>query len=262
MLILLRFAPMVAAFSDALAFGSTRGIWSNFSFIFSDPAFWNSLWITLIFSIIINPLQIALALGLAVLLTKHIPMVGLWRTLILLPVAVPQVVSAIIWLVLFRPDGPLNGITRALGLPSIPWLTEPGWALWSIIVVCSWVGVGYWMTFLVAGIREIPNSLYEASSIDGAGAWRQFWHITVPGLRRPLLFVLVADTVSNFLIFAPVRILTRGGPEGSTDLIMYNITERAYTLGDTGAASAATLVLIVVVIAVVAVQFRLMPGKD
>ncbi|GAA4431658.1 hypothetical protein GCM10023169_36430 [Georgenia halophila] len=262
LLLLLRLVPTVAAISEAVPVGGERSPWSNFAYIFSDPSFWNAVRVTLLFAVIINPIQIALALALAVLLTKRLPFVGLWRTLILLPIAVPQVVSAIVWLVLLRPDGPLNGVATALGLPPVPWLTEPAWALTSIMIVCSWVGVGYWMTFLVTGIREIPDSLYEASSLDGAGGWRQFWSITLPSLRRPLLFVLVADTVSNFLVFAPVRVLTQGGPQGSTDLIMYNISDRAYTLGDTQAASAATLVLIVIVVAVVAVQFRLLPGKD
>lgn len=262
LLLLLRVVPTIQALSEAVPVGGERSPLSNFAFIFTDPAFWNSVRVTLIFSIIINPVQIALALGLAVLLTRRLPLAGLWRTLLLLPIAVPQVVSAIVWLVLLRPDGPLNGIAQALGLPTVPWLTEPGWSLASIIIVCSWVGVGYWMTFLVTGIREIPDSLYEASAIDGAGPLRQFWNITIPGLRRPLLFVLVADTVSNFLIFAPVRVLTQGGPQGSSDLIMYNISERAYSFGDTEAASAATIVLVLIVVAVVAVQFRLLPGND
>jgi multiple sugar transport system permease protein len=262
LLLMLRIIPTVTALAEAVPVGGERSPWSNFAYIFSDPSFWNSVQVTLIFSVIVNPVQIALALALAVLLTKHIPAVGLWRTFILLPIAVPQAVSAIIWLVLLRPDGPLNGIATALGLPTVPWLTDPGWALMSIIVVCSWVGVGYWMTFLVTGIKEIPSSLYEASALDGASGWRQFWSITLPGLRRPLLFVLVADTVSNFLVFAPVRILTRGGPQGGTDLLMYNISERAYTLGDTQAASAATLVLMAIVIVVVTIQFRMLPGKE
>ncbi|MFG1951098.1 carbohydrate ABC transporter permease [Micromonospora sp. NPDC048830] len=235
---------------------------SNFTRVFSDPDFLGSLKVTLLFSLVVNPLQIGLALFLAVALTRHVPLVGVWRTLILLPIAVPQTVSAIVWGVLFRPDGPLNGVLDAVGIPAVPWLVSPDTALMSIVILCSWVGVGYWMTFLVAGIHEIPRSLYEASDLDGATGWKQFVHITLPGVRRPLLFVLVADTVANFLVFAPVRILTQGGPEGSTNLIMNFIFERAYTLADTGSSAAATVVLVSIVITVVAVQFRLLPGKD
>lgn len=261
-LLLLRLVPAVEAFRISLTDAGGDITLSHFVRLLGDPSFINSLKVTLVFSLIVNPLQIALALLLAVLLTRAIPLVGLWRTLILLPIAIPQAVSAVIWYVLFRPDGPLNGILEILGIPSVPWLISPDMALFSVIIVVSWVGVGYWMTFLVAGINEIPGSLYEAAELDGAGPVRTFWNITIPGLRRQILFVLVADTVSNFLIFAPVRILTGGGPSGSTDLIMNNMFERAYTLGDMGSASAATVVLVAIVVVVVAVQFYLMPGKE
>ncbi|MFC4562262.1 carbohydrate ABC transporter permease [Nocardiopsis mangrovi] len=261
-LALLRLWPSISAIAASLRPEDGRPVWYTFERLFADPTFIGSLKVTLLFGVIINPLQIALALWLAVTLSKRVPAAGLWRTLILLPVAVPQTVSAIVWSVAFRPEGPLNGVANALGLPSIPFLTSPDTAMFSIIVVCSWVGVGYWMTFLVAGVKDIPRSLYEAAAIDGAGAWNTFRHITLPGLRRPLMFVLVADTVSNFLVFAPVQILTQGGPEGSTDLIMNQVFERAYVTGDTATASAGTVVLIAIVLAVVVVQFRLLPGKD
>ncbi|MEU6714357.1 sugar ABC transporter permease [Nonomuraea sp. NPDC046802] len=261
-LALLRLWPSISAIVSSLQPPDGRPVWHTFTRLFADATFLNSLKVTLLFSVIVNPLQIALALWLAVTLSKRVPAVGLWRTLILLPVAVPQTVSAIVWAVALRPEGPLNGVANALGLPSIPFLISPSTALLSIIVVCSWVGVGYWMTFLVAGIKDIPVSLYEAASIDGAGSWRTFLNITLPGLRRPLMFVLVADTVSNFLVFAPVQILTQGGPQGSTDLIMNQVFERAYVTGDMAAASAGTVVLIAIVLAVVTLQFRLLPGKD
>ena len=135
-------------------------------------------------------------------------------------------------------------------------------ALFCIIVMVSWVGVGYWMTFLVAGLKDIPSSLYEAAEIDGASRWQQFRFITLPQLRRPLTFVLVADTVANFLVFAPVQILTGGGPEGSTDLIMNNLYSRAFITNDTSGAAAQTLILVSIVVFVVAIQFRLMMPKE
>ncbi len=260
--VFLRLWPAVEALIGSFTNRNGDVTFGTFERLLSDPTFIGSLKVTLLFSVVINPLQIALALLLAVLLTQTVPLVGLWRTFILLPVAVPQIVSAIIWGVLFRPDGPFNSVLVALGLPAVPWLTSPDMALWSIVIICSWVGVGYWMTFLVAGIKDIPESLYEAAQLDGAGPWRRFTNITLPGLRRPLLFVLVADTVANFLVFAPVRQLTRGGPEGSTNLIMNTIFERAYQIGDLPAASAATTILVLIVVVVVGIQFRLLPGKD
>lgn len=261
-LLILRIIPTVQAVGTSLTNQVGSFTFANFGYVFTDPAFLNALKVTLLFAIIINPIQIALALWLAVVLTKRVPGVGIWRTLILLPIAVPQIVSAIVWGVLFRPDGPLNGILESLGIAPVPWLVSPDTALLSIMIICTWVGVGYWMTFLVAGIKDIPSSLYEAAELDGAGGWKQFLYITLPGLRRPLLFVLVADTVANFLVFAPVRILTQGGPQGSTNLIMNFIFERAYTLADPAGAAAATIVLVLIVVCVVGVQFRLLPGKD
>jgi multiple sugar transport system permease protein len=261
--IVLRIWPSLVAIRDALDAGPAG--WpslENFRFLFGDPEFLGALRTTLMFAIVVNPLQIALALALAVLLNQSLPAVGVLRTLVLLPVVVPQSVSAVIWGVAMRPDGPLNAVLTAIGLPAQPFLTSPGESLASIIVIVSWVGVGYWMTFLIAGLKDISPSLYEAAAIDGARPWQRFWYITLPQLRRPLTFVLVADTVANFLVFAPVQILTKGGPQGSTNLVMNEIFSRAFEAGDTSGAAAATTILVVVVVVVVSIQFRLMSGGD
>ncbi|MBN9434160.1 MAG: sugar ABC transporter permease [Bosea sp.] len=257
--IVLRLWPaLVAVHYSLLAPRATSYSFENYTYIFGDPVFRNSLWITLIYSIIVNPLQIAAALGLALLMNNRLPTTGFWRTLILLPVAIPQSVSAVIWAVAFRPDGLINAVLAPFGIGPQPFLTSPDQALACIILMVSWVGVGYWMTFLIAGLQDIPKSLYEAVTIDGANRWQRFRYVTLPQLRRPLTFVLVADTVANFLVFAPVQILTKGGPQGSTNLIMNEVYTRAFLQGDRGSASAATVVLVLLVLIVVLVQFRLM----
>jgi multiple sugar transport system permease protein len=119
------------------------------------------------------------------------------------------------------------------------------------------------MMFLIAGLKEIDPVLYEAASLDGAGRWARFRNITVPQLRRQITFVLVADTISNLLVFAPVHILTGGGPTGHTDLLMNNIFERAYTNADVGGAAAGTIVLVAIALVIVVVQFQLLSrGED
>ena len=262
-MVVLRLWPALSALhASLLAPRATSYSLDNYRYIFTDPPFLQSLKITLLYSLLVNPLQIVLALMLAVLLSGALPLVGLWRTLILLPVAIPQSVSAIIWGVAFRPDGPLNGILGLFGIGPQRFTTSPGQALASIILVVSWIGVGYWMTFLIAGMQDIPPSLYEAARMDGADRWQSFRHITLPQLRRPLTFVLVANTVANFLVFAPVQILTKGGPQGATDLVMNEIYTRAFVSGDTSSAAAASVVLVLVTLLVVAVQFRLMTPKD
>jgi multiple sugar transport system permease protein len=233
----------------------------NYTYIFTDPVFLNSVRVTLLYSLIINPLQIAVALALAILMNNKLPTTGFWRSLVLLPVAIPQSVSAVVWAVAFRPDGLLNSLLEVFGIGPQRFITSPDQSLGSIMIVVSWIGVGYWMTMLIAGLQDIPKSLYEAATIDGASAWQQFRYVTFPQLRRPLTFVLVADTVANFLVFAPVSILTNGGPEGSTDLIMNEVYTSAFINSDPGSASAGTMVLVVLVLVIVMIQFRLMSEK-
>jgi multiple sugar transport system permease protein len=261
--VLLRLWPAVFALDLSLRPPRAEGYGlDNYVYIFTDPAFRNSLAVTAIYSIIVNPLQIAIALMLALLMNVSVPLIGLWRTMVLLPVAIPQSVSAVVWGVGLRPDGPVNGLLVAMGFEPQRFLTSPDQALASLILIVSWIGVGYWMTFLLAGLQEIPKTLYEAARIDGANRWQQFWYVTLPQLRRTLTFVLVANTVANFLIFAPVQILTQGGPRGSTNLIMNEIYTQGFEIGDARSASAATVVLVSLVLAVVLIQFRMMRSQE
>lgn len=261
--IVLRLWPAaVAVHQSLLAPRASSYSLENYFYIFGDPVFQGAVRTTLLYCVIVNPLQIAVAMALALLMDARLPTVGLWRTLVLLPVAIPQSVSAVVWGVAYRPDGPLNSLLAAFGIGPQRFLTSPEQAMASIIVIVSWVGVGYWMTFLIAGLQDIPRNLYEAARIDGANSWQSFRYITLPQLRRPLTFVLVANTVSNFLVFAPVQILTKGGPQGSTNLIMNEIYTRAFVGGDPSSASAATVLLVVLVLAIVAVQFQMMRGRD
>jgi multiple sugar transport system permease protein len=262
-LILLRLWPMAEAVISSLSVGplggtATRFGLDNYVFLLTSPDAAMTLRATLLFSLVTNPLQVATALGLALLLSQNLPWVGLWRTVIFLPIAVPQAVAAVVWGVAFRPDGPLNAALVRTGLPPQAFLTSPDQALPSLIALVSWVGVGYWMMFLIAGLLDIPRTYYEAAAVDGASAWQRFRHITLPLLRRPLLFVLVADTVANFLVFAPVQILTQGGPQGATHLVMFDIYDQAYRVGDLRLANAETVLLVMVVLAIVTVQFRLL----
>jgi multiple sugar transport system permease protein len=266
MLVVLRLWPLAsAAVTSTQASGFVQegfvGL-KNYGRILQDPSFLNALKVTLLFTLLVNPFQIILALLFAVLLVQRVPAVGVWRSIIFLPAAVPQSVSAVIWGIVFRPDGPFNGALNGLAIPPQPFLTSPSQALASIIIIVSWVGVGFWMMFLIAGLKDIPQEFYEAADVDGAGALRKFFSVTLPQLRRPLLFVLVADTVANFLVFAPAQILTKGGPRGSTDLVMVEIFNKAFTTGDVAGASAGTLLLVLVVLVVVTIQFRLLPGGD
>lgn len=266
----LRLVPAASAVRDSmfkysLVSGTERFVgFDSYASLFTNPDFQNALRVTLLFALIINPLQVAAATALAVLYTRHaVKGSKLWRSLVILPIATPPAVSAVVWNVIFRPsDGLANSLLAVLGIPPQGFLTSPDQALASIMIMLSWIGVGYWMLFLIAGINEIPGELYEAAQIDGASPLRQFLSITLPLLRRPLAFVLVADTVSNFLVFAPVQMLTKGGPDGATNLLMYDIYTRAFTLGDISRAQAGVVVLAAITIIIVGLQFRLLRSEE
>jgi len=221
--------------------------------------FWHSLRVTVLFSLIINPAQTAAALGLALLVFRAGPGIGWFRTLFFLPMTVSIVITSLIWQLILDPHaGLLNSMIAAGGLPMQPFLTSPRQALPSIILMATWKGVGYWMVFVLAGLTQIPGDVFEAAGLDGAGTWQTFRSITLPLLRRVLAFVLVADTAVNFLMFAPVYLLTLGGPVGSTDLLMYETYKTAFRLLDMGRASAMAMVILTIMLLVAAIEMRLL----
>ncbi|MCU1438333.1 MAG: sugar transporter permease [Naasia sp.] len=268
LILILRIVPTVSAVGDStrdalpgsLAEPEFVGM-EQFTRMFASESFWQSVRQTLLFNVVVNPLQILLALALAVLLTRGLPASGFWRTLIFLPAAVPLAGSTIVWGIALRPDGPINGILGLIGVPAQPFLTSPDQVIGSLILLASWIGIGYWMMFLIAGLNDIPTVYYEAARIDGAGPWRTFVSVTLPMLRRPLLFVLVADTVANFVLFAPVQILTSGGPQRASNFLMYDVFHRSFELTDPYSASAELVVLLLIMIGIVLIQFRLL-GSD
>lgn len=264
-IVAMRIAPTASAIKSSLYSGFPGGILEpvfsglrNYHDLWASEAFRETVVRTLVFNLVINPLQIVIALALAVAMTRKIHAAGLWRTLVFVPATVPIVGSSILWGIGLQPRGPVNAIIRALGGEPQPFFTSADQALASIILVASWIGVGYWMLFLIAGIQAIPEEYYEAARLDRAGPLRTFLSITIPLLKRPLLFVLVADTVANFVLFVPVQILTGGGPQNSTTMQMFNAyrTTFGYSSKNLGAAEVVILTLIMLVF--VALQFRLL----
>jgi multiple sugar transport system permease protein len=262
-LVLMRVVPMVSAVStsfqhQSLSEGSSFAGLANYAYLFTSPDFYSVLWVTLAFNLVVNPVIVVLSTAVALLYTQRVPVVGLWRSLVFVPAAVPGAVVTLIWSTALQPDGLVNSILKLAGLPPQPFFTSPSQAAMSIGILVTWGALGYWMIFIIAGLNDIPDSLHEAAMIDGAGWWRRLFAITLPLLKRPMAFVLVACTVGNFLQFAPVQILTKGGPEGSTNFIMYDIFNRAFLLNDQGVGQAEVVVLMAILAIVVAIQFRLL----
>ena len=264
-LIVLRIAPTIGAVTLSLYKGFPGGIvpstfagLHNYETLFSDPEFNATILRTVIFNLVINPLQIGVALVIAVLLVQNIPLVGLWRALMFVPITIPIVGSCIAWGAALNPQGPVNAFIAAFGGSEQPFFTSPDQALACILILASWIGIGYWMLFLVSGLQAIPDELYDAAKIDRAGPIRTFFHITIPMLKRPLLFVLVADTVANFVLFVPVQMLTQGGPQSSTTLLMFEAYRTTFGYGSRNLGAAQVVLLTVIMLFFVLLQFRLL----
>jgi multiple sugar transport system permease protein len=230
----------------------------NFAGLAADPSFWRSLEVTLLFNLVVNPFQIVCALGLALLVLRPTRLAPLFRAAFLAPMTVSIALTSVLWAILLEPtSGPVNGLLRALGLPPQPFFRSEHQALPALVLVASWKGVGYWMIFLLAGLLTIPRELHEAAALDGAGALQRFWRITLPLMRRPLAFVLVADTAANFLLFAPVYVITHGGPNGATALLMFEAYQAAFAYLDHGRSLALSTVILLILGLIATAELRL-----
>ena len=267
-LLLFRFAPIGLSmaggfFSTGLTGDTVFSGLANYQGLADDPEFWRSVRVTLLFNLVINPLQVALAFLLALLMARPGRGVNFMRTALLLPITVSIALTSVLWNLLLDPGvGPVNGLLRTMGLPVQPFFRSEDQAMPALIAICTWRGVGYWMLFMLAGLGAIPQEVNEAAMIDGAGWWRRLLHITLPLLRRTFGFVLVADTAANFLLFAPVYIITNGGPHGSTSLLMFEAYRAAFSLLDDGRSLAISTVILLIVMAVAVVELRLFRSEN
>lgn len=267
-LLLFRFAPISIALVGSFFGQSIRGEslfvgMKNYADLFADPAFWDTVKTTLIFNLIINPFQVLCALGLAMLARRPTKFVDLFRASFLLPMTVSIALTSIIWSIMLDPTlGPVNGFLRWAGLPAQPFFRSADQALPTLILVATWKGAGYWMVFLLAGLLAIPEQLNESAAMDGATAWQRFRYVTLPMMKRPLAFVLVADTAANFLLFAPVYIITNGGPSGATHLLMFEAYQSAFAYLNHGRSLALSSIILLIIIAIALVELRLFKPAD
>lgn len=267
-LLVFRLIPIGVAAGGSLTGASLTGELrfvglENYETLLADPDFWWSLRVTLVFNLIINPLQVTVAFMLALLVFE--PGRGIWfyRTLLVLPMAVSTGLSAVLFgLFLDANLGPLNGFLNWVGIGAQPFHRSEHQALGTLIGIATWKGAGYWMLFLLAGLYAIPPSVQEAAHVDGASAFQRFRFITLPLMRKPLAFVLVADTAINFLFFAPVYILTGGGPNRATSVLMFQAYRSAFTFSDIGRSLAISTVLLAIILVIVALQFRLLRSPE
>ena len=218
--------------------------------------------VTLLFSLLVNPLQTALAVGLAIVADQAIKGIRFFRSIYLLPVAISINVTAVVWGLMVDNAGLINGMLNQLGLHEQAFLTSPDQALQTIIMIISWKGVPYWALFFIAALQSIPVSALEAAVVDGANPWQLLTRIKIPILRPIILFVLIADTIINFTLFVPVQLLTRGGPQLSTNLVMYETYRRGFVYGDLGSSAVMLTTMFVVILAVIGLQYLLLRNPN
>lgn len=255
--------PVLAAFvlslTDFDVFKSPGFVgFDNYTEIFSDDKFLRSLWTTLLYALGVVPVTMALSLGLAVLLNQGIRGQTFFRTAIYLPQITATVAVALIWSFILQNDGLANDILGTFGISPVAWLNDPSVALFSVIMISIWQGLGFNTLIYLAALQGVPGDLYEAAAIDGAGPWRKFRSITVPMLKPATFFVLITTTVGAFQAFDQVYVLTRGGPAYATTLTTYEIYQTGFSDFRLGVACAQSVVLLVALIVLTAVNTRTM----
>jgi multiple sugar transport system permease protein len=230
----------------------------NYTELAGDPAFRAALWHTLQYLVGYLPLVFVGGLALALMLHRGLKGVALFRSIYFLPVVTSWVVVALVWRWLLNPTGGVvNAGLAGLGISGPGWWTDPLWAMPSIILASAWKDLGFVMILFLAGLQSIPSELEEAATVDGAGAWRRFRHITLPLLSPSSFFVVIISLINGFQVFDQVYVMTGGGPAGATTVVVEQVFTNAFRYGRMGYASAASWVLFVIILSITLVQFRL-----
>jgi multiple sugar transport system permease protein len=223
---------------------------SNYVDLLLRPLFWKALANTLYFVVLGVPLSIGVSLLAA--LSLNSPLLrfkGLWRTLMFAPVVTTLVAVAVVWKYFFHYEyGVVNQFTAWLGLAPIDWLGNPRWSMLTIVIFAAWKNFGVNMVILLAALQAIPEDLYEAARMDGAGLWRQFIHITVPMLAPSLLMVSVLTMAGYFQLFAEPYVMTQGGPLQSTVSVLYLMYDEGFKWWNLGQACAVAVVLFAIIL--------------
>ncbi len=242
--------------------GSTWLGLEHYRYLLQDDLFWHSLRVTLLYAAIAVPLTTALALGLALLINQAMRGIGFYRAIYFLPYVTSLVMVAVIWKWVYRNDGGLlNNILTSIGLPGVDWLTSSTMVLPSLAIMATWKGVGYAMMILLAGLKAIPDSLHEASAVDGATGAQTFWRVTLPLLKPVLFFVIVIETIGSFQVFDAIYVMTGGGPVRASYSLVYLLYDEGFKFQNFGYASAIGVVLFLIVFSVTMIQ-RFMFGRD
>ncbi|HEY9745133.1 MAG TPA: sugar ABC transporter permease [Oculatellaceae cyanobacterium] len=264
-LLLFTYGPILASLGLSFSYWNLLGAprfvgLDNYQAVLGDPLFWKSFGVTWFFVIVSGVLEIALGLFLAVWLNRAFRGQTFFRTAYFLPFITPMVSIALVWGWLYDPAyGIVNWVLQSLHVLKQPiaWLYDPKTALWAVIILRVWKDIGYNMVIFLAGLQAVPPSLYESAHLDGASPWRTFWLVTLPMVTPTLFFVGIMTLINGFQTFDSIYLLTQGGPEHSTELMVYWMFKNAFQFYKIGPASAIAYILFVVILALTLLQWWL-----
>ena len=234
----------------------------NYTDLFADPTFWKVVTNNLIYAGATIPISIAIALAMALWANSKIPARGFVRTAYFTPTVLPMIAAANLWLFFYTPGlGVLDQIGSLFGLPSINWLGQPETALWAVIIVTIWKEAGFFMIFYLAALQTIPEDLKEAADIEGASRWTYTRRIVLPLLMPTTLFIMVNALINSVKLIDHLFILTKGGPNDASKLILYYIWEMAFAFFDAPHAAAMTILVLVVLGVVAGIKFTILDKR-
>lgn len=221
---------------------------ANFQRLSQDKLFLQTLKNTLLYLIVVVPILAILPLGLAILVNQKLKGITWFRAFYYTPVIVSLVVAGIAWKALYASNGIINQFLQVLGMEKIQWLTSPNLAIWSVMLVTIWKGLGYYMVIYLAGLQSIPEDLYEAAAMDGSDGIIRHWDITVPLMKPYLLLVTVISAISATKVFEEIFIMTKGGPLNSSKTVVYYLYDQAFSKLEISYACTMGLVLFLIIL--------------
>jgi len=227
----------------------------NYQRLIADPLFYTAMWNSLYFGVGSVGLGLIVSFLLALLLNQKVLGISVFRTIFYLPSVVSGIAVAILWIMILHQDfGLINTVLSWFGIKGPGWLVQPQWAKPALILMSLW-GAGGSMVIYLAGLQSVPQHLYEAASIDGAGPWMKFWHVTVPMMSPVIFYNLIVGFIASLQGFVLVLIMTNGGPANATLMFGLYIYRVAFQFFQMGYASALAWILLVVIMAITALQF-------
>jgi multiple sugar transport system permease protein len=249
--------------TDYSLLGAARFIGlNNYTRLFQDPIFWNSLWVTLYYVVINIVVQTIVAIGLAIMMDRVVKRT-LTKGIILLPYFIANVVVALLWFWMLDAQlGIVNEFLEWIGIGGQSWFGNPDLVIPTVAFVNVWRHMGYTALLIYAGLQTIPKSLYEAAAIDGATEWKSFWRITLPLLRPVITLVLIVTVVGSFQIFDTIQVTSDGGPGNASRVIQVYIVDQAFGQSNFGYGSAMSVILFFILIVVATLQFRFLRGRN